>query len=108
MDTNGEKQHGLGVGFFWGVLRGGEVAGFTLVCVVPELRRRAVCFPRSGRLGKERIVPHSVVGSPAFFVSLLVFVRAGQNYRATDWWPVLVTALRTVEGYRTPDEAMVC
>ena len=31
----------------------------------------------SGRLGKERIVPHSVVGPPSFFVFLPIFVGQG-------------------------------
>ena len=49
-----------------------------------------------------------VVGLPAFFVSLLIFVWAGHSCRATNLGAVLVTALWTVEGYCTPDEAMVC
>ena len=32
----------------------------------------------------------------------------GPRYRATFWKAVLATARRFVEGYRTPDEAMVC
>ena len=34
--------------------------------------------------------------------------RAGHGCRATNREAVLVTALSTVEGYRTPNEAMVC
>ena len=59
-----------------------------------------------GRLGKERIVPHSVVGPPALFVFFLIFVCARHGY--THWRAVLATAWWTLEGYRTPDEALVC
>ena len=41
--------------------------------------------------------------------ALLVFVWAWHSCRATNYWrAVLATALWTVEGYRTPDDAMVC
>ena len=60
----------------------------------------------SGRRGQERIVPHSVVGTPAFFVSLPVFARTSHSCRATNWRAVLAAACWTVEGYPTPDSAM--
>ena len=63
---------------------------------------------RSWRLGEEGVVPHSVGGPLWFLVHLFVCVRARPRYRATDWKAVLATASRCVEGYRTPDEAMVC
>ena len=44
----------------------------------------------------------------AFFVFLLIFVWARHSCRATNWRAVLATACWTVEGYRTPDEPMVC
>ena len=67
----------------------------------------------AGDLGKERIVPHSVVGTPAFLVSLLTFVRVRHSCRATNWWAtngkaVLATASRCVEGQCTPDQVAVC
>ena len=44
-----------------------------------------------------------------FFVAFLILVRAGHSYRVAHWGgAVLATALQTVEGYRTPDEALVC
>ena len=61
-----------------------------------------------GWLGKEGIVPHSVVGRWRFLVYLFVCLRARPSCRATYWRAVLATASRCVEGYRTPDEAMVC
>ena len=61
----------------------------------------------SGRLRKEGIVPHSVVGHLAFFVFLFIFVWARHSYRATNWWAVLAITCWTVELYRTPDEAML-
>ena len=77
--------------------------------VVPECPKRGESsfFPlRSRRLGKEGIVPHSVVGPFLFLVYLSVCVRARPRYRATYWRAVLATASRG--GYRTPNEAMVC
>ena len=59
----------------------------------------------SWRLGKEGIVPHSVVDTSTFFEFLLVLVWPGHSYQATSWGAVLATALRTVEGNRTSDEA---
>ena len=60
------------------------------------------------RLGLEGIVPHCVVGPLWFLVCLFVRVRARPRYRATYLRAVLATASWCVEGYRTPDEAMVC
>ena len=72
-------------------------------------RGECIFFPHcSGRLGKERIAPHSVVGPLVFFVFLLVLVRAGHSYRATNWRAVLATALWNLECYRTSGEATVC
>ena len=53
----------------------------------------SVAYGRCG-LGMEGIVPHCVGGSLWFLVFLFVCVRA--------------TACWCVEGYRTPDEALVC
>ena len=50
----------------------------------------------------------AVVGPLWFFMLLFVRVRARPRYRATHWKAVLATASRCVEGYRTPDDAMVC
>ena len=57
---------------------------------------------------RKGIVPHSVVGPLWFPVHLFVCVLAGPSCRATYWRAVLATAGRCVEGYRTPDEALVC
>ena len=59
-------------------------------------------------LGMEGIVPHSVGGSWWFLVFLFVCVRTGPSRRAAYWRAELATAGRCVEGYRTPDEALVC
>ena len=72
-------------------------------------KKRICFFPcRCWRLGKEGDVPHSVGGPLRFLMHLFVCVRARPRYRATYWRPVFVTASRCVEGYRTPDEALVC
>ena len=72
-------------------------------------RGESFLFPcRCWRLGQEGVVPHSVVASPWFFVHLFVCVRAGPSNRVAYWRVVLATATRCVEGYRTPDEALVC
>ena len=72
-------------------------------------RGESFFFPcHSRRLGKEGVVPHSVIGPLWFLVYLFVRVRARPRYRATHWTAVLATACRCLEGYRTPDEAMVC
>ena len=63
----------LGVWFFRGALQG---EGF-------------FCTLCSWRLGQERIVPHSVVGPPTFFVFLFIFVWARHGCRATNWRAVL-------------------
>ena len=54
--------------------------------VVPECPRRGESFffpSRSGRLGKEGIVPHSVVGPQWLLVYSFVRVRARPRYRTT-------------------------
>ena len=51
----------------------------------------------SWRLGEERIVPHSVVGTVAFFVFLLMLVWARHGCRATSWRAVLAAATQLVE-----------
>ena len=54
--------------------------------------------------GKDR-----TAGGPLWFLVLLfIFVWAGPSYRVAHWRAVLATACRCVEGYRTPDEALVC
>ena len=55
-------------------------------------------------LGLEGVLPHCVGGSLWFLVLLFIFVWAGAQL----WRAVLATASRCVEGYRTPDEALVC
>ena len=57
---------------------------------------------------EERIVPHSVVGPIHFLVLVFKCVWTRHSYRATNWCAVLATAYQGVEGYRTPDEALVC
>ena len=64
-------------------------------------------FSRSGRLRKAGIVPHS--GRFLVVPRVLVRTRTGKApLPATYWRAVLATASRCVEGYHTPDEAMVC
>ena len=58
--------------------------------------------------GKRRVVPHSVGGPLWFLMRLFICVWTWPRYRATHWTAVLATALRCVEGYRTPDAALVC
>ena len=83
------------------------------VCFCPECwgsvgeAGTSVAYGRCG-LGMEGIVPHSVGGSRWFLVFLFVCVRAGHSYRVAYWRAVLAPASRCVEGYRTPDEALVC
>ena len=72
------------------------------------LWRRCVLPLLTAGLGTEGVVPHSVGGSMWFLVFLFVCVRAGPSYRAAYWRVVLATASGCVEGYRTPDEALVC
>ena len=43
-----------------------------------------------------------------FLMHLFICVWARPSYRATHWRAVLATACRCVEGYRTPDAALVC
>ena len=79
--------------------------GRGMVVLVCFERRECIFFPCcSGRLGKERYEPHSVVGPLAFLVFLLMCVRARHSYRATN----RATACWAVEGYRTPNDALVC
>ena len=87
-----KKTDRSGVWLFRGALRGGDV--------LPALL--------AAEDWVKRIVPHSVVDIPTFFVFLLVPVRERHSYRATIWRAVLVTAARHTEGYRTSDEASVC
>ena len=56
----------------------------------------------------EGIVTRSVGGSLWFLVFLFVCIWAGPSYRVAYWRVVLATASRCVEGYRTPDEPLVC
>ena len=58
--------------------------------------------------GEERVVPHSMVGPVHFLVFVFIRVWMRHSYRATYWCAVLATAHQVVEGYRSPDEAMVC
>ena len=44
--------------------------------------------------------------SQAKEIFMCVWTR--HSYRATNWCAVLATAYQVVEGYRTPDEALVC
>ena len=69
-------------------------------------RRECIFFPCcSGRLGKERIVPHSVVGPLAFLVFLLMFVwgataigpRTGERC-----WPLLAGLWRAIAPLMKP------
>ena len=66
------------------------------------------CSLRCSRLGKERIVPHSVVRPIHFLVLVFICVWTWHSYRATYWCAVFATAYQDVVGYRTPDEALVC
>ena len=65
-----EKTVRSGASWFRGALKGKNV--FFFHCC-------------SGRLGQERIVPHTVVGPLAFFVFLLIFVWARPSCRAAYW-----------------------
>ena len=82
--------------------------------VVPSKGRIFLLPLMQQETGKRRIAPHNLVvphsvGAPLrFLIHLFVRVRARPRYRATYWRAVLATARRCVEGYRTPDEAMVC
>ena len=87
--------------------------------IMTETEKSGVVFPECREyvgevgtsvcgLGLEGTVPHSVVGPLSFLVHLFVRVRARPRYRAMYWRAVLATASRCVEGYRSPDEAMVC
>ena len=52
---------------------------------------------------------HTSVGDFRWFpLHLFVCIRAVPSCRATYWRPVLATASRCVEGYRTPYEASSC
>ena len=66
------------------------------------------CSLRCTRLGEEGVVPHSVVGPIHFLVFVFIRVWTRHSYRATYWCAVLATAHQDVEGYRSPDEAVVC
>ena len=51
---------------------------------------------------------HTSVGGPLrFLMFLFICVWTWRRYRATHWRAVLATACRFVEGYRTPNEALV-
>ena len=89
LDTTGENRD------VWGVV--------VPVCLAG--RGCIFCSLCSWRLGKERTVPHSVVGSPAFFVSLLVFVWARHSSRATTGercWSVLSGLWRAIAPMMKP------
>ena len=56
---------------------------------------------------RKGIVPHSVLGTLTFFVLLLILVWAQHRCWAPNWSAVLAAAFWTLEGYRTPYEALV-
>ena len=59
-------------------------------CLVQEQCSFCICC--ICKLGKERIVPYSVVGPPTFVVFLFIFVWARHGCRATIWRAVLTAA----------------
>ena len=62
----------------------------------------------AGAWVRKGIVPHSVGGPLGFLVFLFIRVWTRHSDRATNWKAVQVIASQIVEGYRTPDEALVC
>ena len=88
-----EKTEGSGVWLFRGALQGVNL--FSSLDAI-------------GEWGEQGVVPHSVVGPIVVPLHLFVRVWVRPRYRATYWRAVLAAASRCVEGYRTPDEAMVC
>ena len=70
------------------------------------LQGKMFCFPwRNWRLGKGRVVPHSVGGPLAFLVLLLVFVRAGPAvgpHAGERCWPLLAGVWRAIAPLMKP------
>ena len=90
-----EKTERSGVWVFRGALQGKNLLSF-------------FSLPQLGDWEREGVVPHSVGGPLGFLMLLFMCVWTWPRYRAAHWRAVLATASRSVEGYRTPDEALVC
>ena len=87
-----EKTVGSGVWLFRGALQGENL--FSSLSAAGDWVKRGRATQVGGPLG--------------FLVFLLVRVRAWPSCRSAYWCAVLATASWYVEGYRTPDEALVC
>ena len=88
-----EKTEGSGVWVFRGALQGENL--FSLLDAAGD-------WVQKGSY-------HTAWGGPwLFLMFLFICVWTWPRCRATHWKAVLATACRSVEGYRTPDEALVC
>ena len=99
-----EVRNGMG----WSLLEKTARSGFFFFrwCLSGEQCIFCICCVY--QLGRKRIVPYSLGGPPIFFVFLFILVWARHGCRATVWRAVLATASRCVEGYRSPNKALVC
>ena len=79
-----EKTEGSGVLLFWSALKG---ENFSSLCAAGDWAQKGSCDSSC---------------------SCSYALQARPRYGATHWKAVLATAGRFVEGYRSPDEAVVC